>query len=138
MATRAILRRFLDLNGAMVGILTIPEFNFRCYTLEDAWRDNRQMVSCIPTGLYEVVPHGWEKDSKPRFKRSYRLLDVPNRSAILIHTGNTDKDTHGCILVGHELKLGERNMILEASEQAMNQIRSLLPQQGFQLEVVGI
>lgn len=43
----------------------------------------------------------------PRFQTPLpRLIDVPHRSGILIHAGNTFKDTKGCILVGDNIKVG--------------------------------
>lgn len=52
---------------------------------------------CIPIGEY-LVNLVWS----PKFK-SYkpRLEGVPHRSGILIHKGNSVKDTLGCILVGN-------------------------------------
>lgn len=64
-------------------------------TLENPWMNNKPLVSCIPTGKYEVVP---VKSSK--FGDTYMVKDVPNRSHILFHAGNTEADTDGCILVG--------------------------------------
>ena len=39
-------------------------------------------------------------------KKLPELLNVPNRTAIRIHRGNTVKDTQGCILVGINDKAG--------------------------------
>jgi hypothetical protein len=51
----------------------------------------------------------------------YRVEDVPQRSDILIHAGNTHKDTHGCILLGMQFgKLGNDSAIL-ASRSALLQ-----------------
>lgn len=70
-----------------------------CYTLEDTVRPPGQLVlgeTAIPAGRYELA--WWDS---PRFKRRLPILkDVPGRSYILIHAGNTDVDTAGCILVG--------------------------------------
>lgn len=64
-------------------------------TLEDLWRNNERMVSCIPAGTYKVKRH-----VSPKFGNCFRVEDVPGRSEILIHAGNTHVDTHGCILLG--------------------------------------
>lgn len=68
-----------------------------CYSLEDATSDHKVYgQTCIPTGTYKVV-----MAYSPRFKRNLpRLIDVPNYDGILIHKGNSAKDTLGCILVG--------------------------------------
>lgn len=64
-------------------------------TVEDKWRDNQRGISCIPKGTYKIVQH-----NSPKFGRCFHILDVPGRSEILIHAGNTHRDTSGCILVG--------------------------------------
>jgi hypothetical protein len=80
-----------------MGELRIEDVHF-CWTLEDPWVDNRPNISCIPTGIYRVV-----MALSTRYQRQMpRLLDVPGRAGILIHPGNTHKDTEGCILVGDE------------------------------------
>ena len=44
----------------------------------------------------------------PKFKRLLpRLLNVPGFDGILIHRGNTDKDTSGCILIGENKVVGK-------------------------------
>ena len=74
---------------------------FICNTLEDKYRDLTKEAkipgsTCIPYGIYDVVLC-WS----PKFKNIYpRLLNVPYFNGILIHKGNSDKDSAGCILVG--------------------------------------
>ena len=66
-----------------------------CTTLEEDDKDNEQWISCIPTGIYKC------KRIKSRsFGDVFEVMNVPSRDDILIHKGNTDDNTTGCILVG--------------------------------------
>lgn len=72
-----------------------------CDTLEDKYRDLDKYAkvngeTAIPEGTYPVT-----FNMSPKFKRKMpRLVGVPHFTGILIHAGNTDKDSAGCILVG--------------------------------------
>ena len=117
---RLRLVRVSEYNGATLGVLCVdgmPEF----VTLEDAWRDNERMISCIPVGRYKVAPR-----NSPKFGRTYQVENVPERSHILFHAGNTHKDTHGCILLGMQFGvIGSESAIL-ASRSAFNRFMDLM------------
>ena len=90
-----------------------------CHTLELPWRSNDKNVSCIPEGSYSAI-----KSLSPRFGQCIYLRDVPARSGILIHVGNSVADTRGCVLVG--LDTNDKNVI--HSKLAMDKILSALPE----------
>ena len=54
---------------------------------EPPWRDNAKNRSCIPCGEYLVRPH-----VSPRFGRCLHVVDVPDRTHVLIHAGNVGGD----------------------------------------------
>lgn len=98
-----------------IGTLSIDEVRF-CDTLEDKNRDHNKdgdlndpgegkvyAKTAIPFGTYKVIVN-----RSPKFKRELpRLLDVPHFEGILIHRGNTAKDSAGCILVGENKVKGQ-------------------------------
>ena len=59
--------------------------------------------TAIPYGTYKVH-FGWS----PKFGRNLpRLLNVVAFDGVLIHPGNTAKDSSGCILVGLNKEIGK-------------------------------
>ena len=82
---------------------------FECFTLEDEVRDVKVMSeTAIPLGEYEIKFRnvgGFDTKYKARYGSTFHkgmleLQNVPNFKYILIHTGNTDQHTAGCLLVG--------------------------------------
>ena len=81
---------------------------FLCYTLEDEYRTKKVMQETrIPAGTYEIKYRkegGFNKRYTKRYPDIHRgmlhVTSVPNFKWILIHVGNTDEHTAGCLLLG--------------------------------------
>ncbi|MEO7264585.1 MAG: DUF5675 family protein [Ferruginibacter sp.] len=64
-----------------------------CNSIELAWNNNQNRISCIPEGKYELKKrysqqHGWH----------LQVMKVKNRDLILIHAANdARKELKGCI-----------------------------------------
>lgn len=82
-------------------------------SLEDISRKKVYGQTAIPTGTYKVnlnVVSPKFKDrswAKPYGGKVPRLMNVPGFEGVLIHPGNTDSDTSGCILVGKNTVVGK-------------------------------
>ena len=81
---------------------------FLAYTLEDEQRDTKVLGETrIPNGVYKLGLRkvgGYHARYTKRFPHIHigmlHVLDVPGFEYILIHCGNTDEHTAGCLLVG--------------------------------------
>lgn len=100
-----ITRLFHD-DKATIGKLFI-DGKEECWTLEDTFKLKKIYGQTrIPSGSYKIRVRNFgriHEKYKQKFdfhKGTLELLNVPNFSDILIHIGNTDKDTEGCILLG--------------------------------------
>ena len=130
------LNRIARKNGYTIGRLSINGKYF-CDTLEDSDRGLSSSMSldvlkkkklphitAIPTGRYQITMDVISpRFSKSKFYQQFgegrvpRLLNVPAYQGVLIHCGNTAKDTDGCILVGKNTKVG---MVLDSKQTYAN------------------
>ena len=71
-------------------------------TTEEIASKKIKTATAIPTGKYEVV---WTFSN--HFNKMMPLLmNVPGYAGVRIHSGNSSKDTEGCILIGKNDKIG--------------------------------
>ena len=116
------LKRFVnDETNGTFGVLIYNNTPL-CLTLEDPWAGNIPRHSCIPEGEYEV-----RKYSGTKYKDVWQVYGVPNRSAILIHWGNTEKDTIGCILVGESYAQFSEKYGITNSKNTFSRLKKTLP-----------
>lgn len=79
------------------GELFLADGTHFCYTLENPYY-------IIPPGTYDLSIR-----YSPKFKKKLPyLVNVPNRSGILIHVGNYITNSRGCILVGLRVIYNDR------------------------------
>lgn len=119
------LKRIARRETYTIGHLYIDGVYF-CDTIEDTDRGLRQSLpesvnrskkrfgaTAIPTGRYQVTlgvkSPKFSKKKQYDFCGGYlpRLINVPAFEGVLIHIGNTTKDTDGCLLVGRNTKVGK-------------------------------
>ena len=106
-AMRILLTRTNAASDSCLGTLSVDGV-FECFTLEDELREVKVAgETAIPPGTYAILPRT-EGGMSPKYAERYGsvhvgmawLQDVPGFEWVYIHTGNTDDDTDGCILVG--------------------------------------
>lgn len=101
------VKRVYDNGDATIGMLFI-DGKYECLTLEDEYRTIKVYAETrIPAGTYNV---GFRKEGghHDSYQKKYwhghhgmlHIQDVPGFQYILIHIGNIEKDTAGCLLVG--------------------------------------
>lgn len=106
--------------------------DFLCYTLEDEHRDVKiKGETRIPAGSYYLglrKEGGFHNKYKSRFSSIHKgmihVLDVPNFEYILIHCGNTDEHTAGCLLLGdtQESNLNKIDGFIGKSSEAYKRV----------------
>lgn len=106
---------------------------FICFGLEDEYREVKVPEETrIPAGVYKVLLRKegrLHNKYRERFGSAFHegmlwLQDVPNFDYILIHMGNTEKDTAGCLIVG--MDVDELKMEVKASLAAYKRLYALV------------
>lgn len=107
---------------------------FLCYTLEDEYRPLEAKVmgeTRIPAGTYKITLRtvgGFHTRYGERYGDAHHgmlwVRNVPGFEYILIHSGNTDEHTAGCLLVGDSQNenITKSNGFIGASRTAYERI----------------
>ncbi|MDP1628872.1 MAG: DUF5675 family protein [Parvibaculum sp.] len=111
-------------------------WRFLCWTCEDEHRDEKVMHETRIPVPPEAPPHrgvyrlALKPKGSSRFDAGYtkrfgemhagmiELRDVPGFTGVLIHIGNTERDTSGCILLGTQWGHDERGHYKVVSSEA--------------------
>ena len=112
--------RFSSQEDSTSGLLFLEKnagLEFLCYTLEDEHRNFKVSGETrVPAGTYKIelrTEGGFHKRYSRKYGRMHKgmlqITNVPGFEYILIHTGNTDEHTAGCLLVGDSQ---ENNVII--------------------------
>jgi hypothetical protein len=102
-----LVDRITSDNNATLSVVYI-DGEFSCFGLEDEYRAHKIPAETrIPSGKYKIGVRregGFHEKYNRRFPLFHvgmlEVLSVLNFTNILIHIGNTDDDTAGCLLIG--------------------------------------
>ena len=111
--------RLEQTNRGTIGVLRVDK-RVVCVTLELPYICNSPNISCIPSGSYQC-----ERKYSPKFGNTYEIVDVPGRSHILFHAGNTISDTSGCVLLGTSVGAWQGQRAIVSSKKALRKFLEL-------------
>lgn len=100
---------------------------FICNTVEQPNRNNQRFVSCVPAGVYELIPYSSKKypdtyalhnpmlgvfatleEGEKAVKDHPGVFKEDFRYACVLHTANWSEDIQGCIGPGEKLGCGKK------------------------------
>jgi hypothetical protein len=110
-----LLRVSHSLKLGTYGVMLKEDEEPICNSLELPWRNNLNDISCIPAGDYRVI---WEAANRAR------VLEVPKRVGVLIHSGNWITEILGCILPAMRFSYADEHSGVHESMTAMKQLRA--------------
>ncbi|MBK3519927.1 DUF5675 family protein [Carboxylicivirga marina] len=127
--------RYSSSEESTLGLLFIDGV-FACYTLEDEHRDVKVMGETrIPSGRYRVELRTFGR-LHWRYLRKYgmdfhkgmlQIMNVPGFTDILIHKGNDDDDTAGCLLLGDSVNNNQmKDGFIGSSMVAYNRVYAVI------------
>jgi hypothetical protein len=125
------LQRLTDNGTSTTGKITVDDLSF--VTMEDTFREEKIAGETrIPAGKYRIKLRQWGSHcQKYRIKfltihkGMLQIMDVPGFSDILMHIGNSARDTKGCILVG--CKIENENLISGSTVAYLQLYQHILP-----------
>ena len=108
------VRRFHSTDDASLSLVSVNG-KFVAFGLEDQFRQEKKAAETrIPAGQYRITLRT-QGDFHQRYSAKFPdfhqgmlwVRDVDNFEYILIHIGNTEADTAGCLLIGEDTSTAE-------------------------------
>ena len=150
---KILVKRVAKKEKYTIGKMQVDDV-YVCDTIEDKDRDLTQNTplndikkkkvygqTAIPSGTYNVTLDvvSTKFVQKPYFKelcggKLPRLMNVPGFDGVLIHTGNDEDDSYGCIIVGYNKVKGK---VIE-SRKAFEKLYPILKQASNKKEKITI
>lgn len=123
---KVLVKRIAKKETYCIGKLYI-DGEYICDTIEDKDRGLKKEMplseikekkvygkTAIPTGLYDLTLNvvSPRLGSKPYFQKVCngkvpRILNVPGFDGVLLHPGNTEEDSYGCLILGLNKAVGK-------------------------------
>lgn len=112
-------------NDASASIVFIDGV-FECFIIEDEYREHKILKETrIPADIYKIKVRTWG-GFHARYTRKFpnfhqgmlELVDVPTFKDILIHVGNYESNTEGCLLVNAGVRVDPGNITGQSSTHA--------------------
>ena len=128
---KLLVERFTSDKDATISAIYLDNV-FQCFGLEDEYREEKVASETrIPAGSYKVglrttggFHARYEKIFSDIHQGMLHVQDVPGFEYILIHVGNTDENTAGCLLVGTGARAAEGDMSIQSSRVAYKKLYS--------------
>ena len=152
---RLVSKRFC--NHPILGTFSDVFYNgvFICVTVEQPNRNNKRFVSCIPAGVYQLLPYSSDKYPET-FALHNPMLNVFDtldsgekafeqniarenfRYSCVLHTANWADDIEGCIGAGEKLGNGKKKnagwsdsrWMVTNSSKTTKQLKELIKDEG--------
>jgi hypothetical protein len=128
---KLFVERFTSNKDATVSTIYLDDV-FQCFGLEDEYREEKvALETLIPAGSYKGMTSHYRRFScsiRKKFSDTHQevlhVQKVPGFEFILIHFGNADENTAGCLLVGTGARAGEGDMSIQSSHVAYKKLYS--------------
>lgn len=111
-----LLVRYEFCEKGIFGVLLSKDF--KCETLEHAYQKDNTFVPKVPEGEYLCRKGMHRLLGMDRDFETFEIENVPEHTNILFHSGNTNADSEGCVLLG-AVRAGDAVAVSRGTFQAL-------------------
>jgi Family of unknown function (DUF5675) len=120
------LNRTQYIAAGIFGSFVDANNNRICLTLEHAYATgNGDFMAKIPQGVYTCLRSVHELEGMSEPFETFQVMNVPHYTNILIHFGNWNCDSDGCILIGEAIASSINGQMITESKVAFQKFMDL-------------